>query len=114
MPITFAHCTNDADRSEIDIWIEGLNQNLFNAENLFVDTSSCLKHFKDAPLAIKEEMVWRLRSWGLERVLYASDYMRLQYPETPSEALETISSYPFTQDELDVILNNDGSAWLGR
>ncbi len=114
VPLTFAHCTNDADRSEIDVWIEGMAQGLFNVDNMYVDTSSCLEHFKDAPDSVKEHMVWRLREWGIERVLYASDYMRLSYPETPAEALETISSFPFTQEELDIILTNDGSAWLGR
>lgn len=31
---------------------------------------------------------------------------------TPAEALETLASYPFTQDEIDTILGNDGSTWL--
>lgn len=81
---------------------------------MFVDTSSCLEFYKDAPQATKELMVWRLRKWGINRVFYASDYLQLQPVATPTEALETIRSYPVSQDELDAILNNDGSAWLGR
>ncbi|MEZ4735021.1 MAG: hypothetical protein R3E79_48620 [Caldilineaceae bacterium] len=34
--------------------------------------------------------------------------------ETPQETLDILTKYPFTQQELDTILNNDGSAWLGQ
>lgn len=110
--LTLAHCTNDGEIDDIDTFLLGLDGGLFNAENLYVDTSSCLEFYEDAPLAQKELMVWRLRTWGLERVFYASDYLMLQPQATPAEALETLASYPFTQDEIDTILGNDGSAWL--
>ena len=32
--------------------------------------------------------------------------------QTPLEALDTLTPYPFTQDELDTILANDGAVWL--
>ena len=42
-----------------------------------------------------------------------SDYLKILPEETPKEALETLGKYPFTQEEIDTILSNDGSAWLG-
>ena len=111
--LVLAHCTNDADRDEMEIWLAGLAEpGLFVEENLFVDMASCLKFYEDAPLSKKELMVWRLRKWGLERVLFASDYLPVFPDATPAESLETISSYPFTQTEIDLILSNDASAWL--
>jgi len=111
--LAFAHCTNDADRDETEIWLAGLAEpGLFVEENLFVDISSCLNFCNDAPHSKKELMVWCLRKWGLERVLLASDYLLLFPHATPAEALEIISSYPFTQEEIDTILDNDASAWL--
>ena len=110
--LTVAHCTNDGEIDDIETWLLGFDQGFFNAENLYVDTSSCLEFYQDAPLAQKELMVWRLRTWGLDRVFLGSDYVMTQPDQTPAEALETLASYPFTQDEIDTILNNDGSAWL--
>ena len=103
---------NDADRSEMEIWLEALDQGLFNNENLFVDTSSCLNFYKDAPKAQKELMVWRIKKWGIERVFFASDYLKFAPDATPAEALDIIRSYPFTRTELSTILNNDASTWL--
>ena len=110
--LVLAHCTNDADRSEMEIWLAALDQGLFNNENLFVDTSSCLNFYKDAPKAQKELMVWRLRKWGIERVFFASDYLMVAPDATPAEALEIFRSYPFTRRELSTILENDASTWL--
>lgn len=110
--LTMAHCTNDSDRDEMEIWLAGLQAGLFNNENMFVGTSSCLRFYKDAPRAQKQLMVWRLRTWGIERVLFASDYLTIAPDATPAEALEVLKSYPFTRQELRTILNNDGSAWL--
>ena len=111
--LVLAHCTNDADRDEMEIWLAALAEpGLFVEENLFVDITSCLNFYNDAPLSKKELMVWRLRKWGLERVLFGSDYLLLSPDATPAEALEIISSYPFTQTEIDLILSNDASAWL--
>jgi predicted TIM-barrel fold metal-dependent hydrolase len=110
--LVLAHCTNDSDRDEMEIWLAGLDQGVFNNESLFVDTSSCLNFYKDAPKAQKELMVWRLRKWGIERVFFASDYLMVAPDATPAEALEIIRSYPFTRTELSTILNNDASTWL--
>ena len=110
--LVLAHCTNDADRSEMEIWLEGLDQGFFNNENLFVDTSSCLNFYKDAPKAQKELMVWRIKEWGIERVFFASDYLMVAPDATPAEALDIIRSYPFTRTELSTILTNDASTWL--
>ncbi len=110
--LVLAHCTNDADRSEMEIWLEARDQGLFNNENLFVDTSSCLNFYKDAPKAQKELMVWRIRKWGIEQVFFASDYLMVAPDATPAEALDIIRSYPFTRTELSTILTNDASTWL--
>lgn len=112
VPLTMAHCGHAIDRDQIEVWIAGMAQGLFNVDNMYVDTSACLDFYQDAPAAQKELMVWRLRTWGLDRVLYGSDYLMIEPQATPAEALETLASYPFTQDEIDTILNNDGSAWL--
>jgi predicted TIM-barrel fold metal-dependent hydrolase len=110
--LVFAHCTNDAYRDEMEIWLAALGEGLLVEENIFTEISSCLHFYENAPLSKKEIMVWRLRKWGLERVLFASDYLLLSPDATPAEALEIISSYPFTQTEIDLILSNDASAWL--
>jgi predicted TIM-barrel fold metal-dependent hydrolase len=85
---------------------------VFSSENFYLDVSACLKFYGDAPLAKRELMVWRLKKWGLERVFLGSDYLMIAPVETPLEALETLSKYPFTQEEIDIILDNDASAWL--
>jgi predicted TIM-barrel fold metal-dependent hydrolase len=110
--LVLAHCTNDADRSEMEVWLAGLQGGLFNPDTLFVDTSSCLKFYADAPSAQKELIVWRLREWGIDHVLFGSDYDFADPVETPAEALATLRSYPFTPEELATLLRNDGSAWL--
>ena len=43
---------------------------------------------------------------------FGSDNLKIAPVETPKEALETLSKYPFTQEEVDMILSNDASAWL--
>ena len=49
---------------------------------------------------------------GLERVLFGSDYMMVAPVKTPKEALETLTKYPFNQEEIDIILSNDAWVWL--
>lgn len=71
-----------------------------------------MKFFKDAPLAQREMIVWRFRKWGIKRVLFGTDYLKILPEETPKEALTTLGQYPFTQEEINTILTNDGSAWL--
>lgn len=108
--VTHAHCAGNTDDAGIEQWLRvpGAGYN----ENSFVDTSACLKFYRDAPLATRELMVWRFRKWGIERVLLGSDYIQFQPEETPAEAIETLKRYPFTDDELKTILDNDGGRWL--
>jgi len=86
---------------------------MLSLENLYIDVSACLEVYRDAPLSQRELMVWHLRKWGLEHVFFGSDYLWIAPAETPKEALETLAQYPFTQEEIDLILSNDASAWLG-
>jgi predicted TIM-barrel fold metal-dependent hydrolase len=110
--VVHAHCAGETDEHRIELWIKGMEDGLGSPENFYLEMSSCLKFFRDAPLAQRELMVWRLKKWGLERVFLGSDYLMVSPVETPKEALETLSKYPFTQEEIDIILDNDASAWL--
>lgn len=114
--LAFAHCASGSgfDLNTLSNLLAGFESSPqeLSPDNLWLDTSACLKFYKNAPLSTKEEIVWQLRKWGLERVLFGSDYLLVAPQETPAVALETIASFPFTQEELDIILNNDGSAWL--
>jgi predicted TIM-barrel fold metal-dependent hydrolase len=85
---------------------------MLNAQNLYMDLSATLKFYQDAPLPKREMMVWRFRKWGIEKLFFGSDYLKIAPIQTPREALETLTRYPFTQDELDTILGNEGGAWL--
>jgi predicted TIM-barrel fold metal-dependent hydrolase len=109
--IVLAHCAGPRDDQGIEAWI----RNGLVTENLYVDESACLQYFRDAPLAQRELIVWRFRQWGIERVLFGSDYLMVDPSsgEPPQQAIETLLQYPFTQEEIDTILSNDGSAWLG-
>ncbi|MFC2069255.1 hypothetical protein ACFLTP_09675 [Chloroflexota bacterium] len=50
---------------------------------------------------------------GAGHVLFGSDYLQVAPVETPKEALETLSKYPFTQEEIDLITgNNNALTWL--
>ena len=81
-------------------------------DNLFLDLSACLEIYQDAPLSQREMIVWNLRRWGLEQVFFGSDYLMVAAVETPEKALDTLTKYPFTQEEIDQIVGNDASAWL--
>jgi predicted TIM-barrel fold metal-dependent hydrolase len=106
MRLVLAHCTSEVDSELIELWIRS------GFDNIYSDVSACLKFYRDAPFAKRELMVWRLKKFGLERVFLGSDYLMVEPIETPKEALETLSKYPFTQEEIDIILDNDASAWL--
>jgi len=108
--ITHAHCAGNTDDADIERWLRVEDSGW--RDNAFVDTSACLKFYKDAPLAKRELMVWRFRKWGMERVLFGSDFIEFKPEETPREALETLRQYPFSDDELETILSNDGQRWL--
>jgi uncharacterized protein len=108
--LVHAHCAGPRDDQEIERWIRAGGV----SENSFVEGSACLKYFRDAPLAQRELIVWRFRKWGVKRLFLGSDYLKAVPEETPKEALETLGKYPFTQEEIDTILSNDGSAWLKK
>lgn len=110
--VVHAHCAGNTDDDAIEQWLR-LRHSGYNPETSFVDISACLAFHADAPLAQRELMVWRFRKWGIDHVLFGSDYFAYG-GETPQETLDILTKYPFTQKELDTILNNDGSAWLGQ
>lgn len=111
--LLIAHCGGDADY-EIEQYLIPASAvpPLINLDNLYTDVSSCLDFYRDAPRAQRELIVWRLRKWGIDRVFLGSDYLSIAPAETPKEALETLSRYPFTRKEINTILRNDASAWL--
>ena len=110
--VLHAHCAGNTDDDMIEMWLR-VGGSGYDPQTSYLDGSACLTYFSDAPLAQRELMVWRLRKWGIDRVLFGSDYFAF-FGDTPAEALATLTKYPFTQKEIDTILNNDGSEWLGR
>jgi predicted TIM-barrel fold metal-dependent hydrolase len=113
--VAHAQCAGLTDDQRIENWLSAFRATPgLNPENHFVEVSSCLQFYESAPLAKRDLMVWRLKQWGLERVLIGSDYFNLGPVQTPAEALQSLEQYPFTQAEVDTITGNDGSAWLGQ
>jgi predicted TIM-barrel fold metal-dependent hydrolase len=110
--VAHAHCAGNVDDDSIDLWLRMGDSGY--RDNAFVDISACLAYYKDSPLSVRELMVWRLRTWGIDRVLFGSDYFQYGEDETPLETLSTLAAYPFTQDELATIVENDASEWLGK
>ena len=114
--VLHTQCAGLTDERRIEVWLSLLrnepSSGLVRA-NHFVSTDDCLAAHKDDPLLNKELIVSRLRRWGIDKVLFASGYLDIgNGSQTPEEALETLSSYPFTQEEIDTIVGNDASAWL--
>ena len=109
--VAHAHCAGNTDDDTIETWLR-LGHSGYNPETSYVDISACLAFHADAPLAQRELMVWRFRKWGIDHVLFGSDYFKYG-GETPLETLDILSKYPFTQEEIQTILTNDGSEWLG-
>lgn len=110
--VAHAHCAGNTDDHMIETWLR-VRQSGYNAETSYVDVSACLAFYADAPLSQRELIVWRFRKWGIDHVLFGSDYFAL-FGETPRQTLDILTKYPFTQEDLDTILSNDGSGWLGR
>jgi hypothetical protein len=110
--VAHAHCADHIDDHGIETWLR-VRQSGYNPQTSFVDVSACLTFYQDAPLSQRELLVWRLRKWGIDHVLFGSDYFAFD-GATPKESLQTLTAYPFTQEELDTILSNDGSEWFGR
>lgn len=111
--VLHAQCAGIADDESIEKWLALFsNSSGLDASNHFVETSACLEFYEDAPAVQRELMVWRLRQWGVERVLVGSGYLAIDPIQSPLEALITLTTYPFTQDEVDTITSNNASAWL--
>jgi len=108
--VAHAHCAGHLDDRTIELWLR-IRGSGYNPETSWVDISACLAFYADAPLAEREMIVWRLRKWGIPHVLFGSDYYAY-IGETPQQTLDILARYPFTQDELDTILDNDGAGWL--
>ena len=107
--VSHSHCGGAVEEHTSQLWLKRMRP---NRDSAFIDLSLCLREFEDAPLSKRELVVWRLRKWGVERLLFSSDYLKLFGLPKPGEALKTLSKYPFTQEEIDLILSNDASAWL--
>ena len=99
---------------ELEAYIIGQSTSpkIIDGTNLFVDVSATLKRYQDAPLSKRETIVWRLRKFGIGKVHMGSDYIYVAPQQTPAEAVDTLTHFPFTQEEVDMILSNNGSAWL--
>jgi predicted TIM-barrel fold metal-dependent hydrolase len=95
--VAHAHCAGNIDNRAIETWLR-VRGSGYNPETSFVDVSACLEFHADAPLAERELMVWRLRKWGIDHVLFGSDYFVL-FGETPKEARETLIKYPFRSSQ---------------
>jgi predicted TIM-barrel fold metal-dependent hydrolase len=108
--VAHAHCAGHVDNRTIEIWLR-VRGSGYNPDTSWVDISACLAFYADAPLSEREMIVWRLRKWGVHHVLFGSDYFAY-VGETPQQTLDILARFPFTQDELDTILDNDGAGWL--
>ncbi len=112
--VSYSHCGGVINPSTSGQWLRLMRP---NPDSAFLDLSQCLQLFKDAPLSERERVVWLLRTWGLDRLMWSTDHIRifLTRPvfETPKQSLETLSKYPFTKEEIDFILSGKtASAWL--
>jgi predicted TIM-barrel fold metal-dependent hydrolase len=111
--IVLAHCFSPLDNQQIELITEGIRQGVLRRDQLFLEISACLDTFQDAPLSERELIVWRLRKFGLDRIFFGSDYLKIDPTAiTPADTLRVLAQYPFTQDEINLILRNDASAWL--
>ena len=109
--VLHSHCGGYIEGSW-QVWLDTMRP---NPNTSFLDLSGCLNQFEDAPISKRELIVWMLRRWGIERILWSSDHLVLRGPDspfTPLGALNTLSKFPFTQEEMDIIRDNDASAWL--
>ena len=90
--IALAHAGGSADW-EIETYLipQYLVPPMINPRNLYMDLSATLKFYQDAPLSKRELMVWRFRKWGIEKLLFGSDYLHVAPQQTPAEALETLT-----------------------
>ena len=107
--VNHSHCAGVIDEHISQLWLQTMRP---NPDSAFLDLSLCLWKFEDAPLSKRELIVWRLRQWGVDRLLFSSDHWTIAGFPTPGQALDTLVKYPFTQEEIALITSNDASAWL--
>ena len=114
--VVHTQCAGMFDERRMNLW-SGVFNNSDSIgilpENHFIGIGECLARYENAPMSTKELMVYNFRTWGIERVFFASgntpDIMETQ---SPGLALATLAKYPFTQSEIDMILSNDASEWI--
>jgi predicted TIM-barrel fold metal-dependent hydrolase len=113
--VAIANCGGYGDSQGPSKWLSVMNNPAvqLNEDNLFLEASTCLTFFDDAPFSTRENIVWQLRAWGLDRVMIGSNY-RTTAPEgeTPASMLEALTQFPFTQEEVDQLTSNDASLWF--
>lgn len=69
--------------------------------NLYVDISATIFSYRNHPE--RDLLEWNLRYFGLNRVLFGSDYPLT----TPKKTLEALQSYTFTPKEINMMMNSD-------
>ncbi len=84
-------------------------------KNAYVDLSFTATYFNDAPASRKEDLVWTLRKFGIDRVFMGSDF-----PVSDVRAAFTdVRKYPLTKAELrgveganfEAFLRASGAKW---
>jgi uncharacterized protein len=77
------------------------------AENISFDISAIIVLIADSPM--KDEFVWTMRSVGIDRLLFGSDYP--QY--TVAQNLEALDKLGLTEEEKTQVLYTNASTLLG-
>lgn len=109
--VSHSHCGGVADENTLGRWLTAIRP---NRDSAFIDLSTCLQMFEDEPMPVRLRVVQHLRSWGVDHLLPSSDHIRLLDFPTTGDALTTLSKFPFTKDEVDIIVGCEvASAWLG-
>lgn len=85
-------------------------------KNVYLDTSIILELYQSAPISLRQEVVWYLRSLNADNILFGSDYP----VSSMTEAVQVLNqysnkilgSYGFTDVEIEKILNENGNKLL--
>ncbi|MGE0632254.1 MAG: amidohydrolase family protein [Pseudobdellovibrionaceae bacterium] len=72
--------------------------------NIYVDLSAISIFYADSPE--RENLVWHLRQFGIDRVLMGSDYPAF----TPIDTLNALRKLPFTEAEITAITSRNASS----
>lgn len=100
--LAHAHGHHFADLLVYDI----LNKYPWWRRNVYVDISGTAAQLAGGPFA--EQFVWVLRKFGIDRVLFGSDYPLFE----PGEAVDAVRSLGFSDTELAQILHDNAAALL--